>query len=168
MYIDYGYRNYFEGISEALSQTGTTAEKLAVAISAITTSLGNNIESIVANVNELQRIVGNINGDGELGNRISNIENVLQLNCWGNNKIYDIEQQLNSLQCRTDCVESEIYTYLRPVLDETTEKSNQIYELEILKQKARNDIQINFDTNDLDNWYDNFMKELNETYGSLE
>ena len=168
MHIDYGYRDYFEGISEALSQTGTTAEKLAIAISAITSSLGNNIESIVANINELQQIVGNINGDGDLRNRVSNIENVLQLNCWSNNKIDNIEQELNGLQCRTDCVESEIHTYLRPVLDETTEKSNQIYELEILKQKARNDIQINFDTNDLDNWYDNFMKELDETYGSLE
>ena len=168
MYIDYGYRDYYEGISEALSQTGTTAEKLAVAISAITSSLGNNIESIVANINELQRIVGNINEDGNLGNRISNIENVLQLNCWGNNKIDNIEQELNGLRFRTDCVESEVYTCPRPVLDETTEKSNQIYELEILKQKAQNDIQINFDTNDLDNWYDNFMKELDETYGSLE
>lgn len=168
MHIDYGYRDYFEGISEALSQTGTTAEKLAIAISAITSSLGNNIESIVANINELQQIVGNINEDGDLGNRISNIENVLQLNCWGNNRIDNMEQELNGLRCRTDCVESEVYTYLRPVLDETTEKSNQIYELEILKQKARNDIQINFDTNDLDNWYDNFMKELDETYGSLE
>ena len=168
MHIDYGYRDYFEGISEALSQTGTTAEKLAVAISAITSSLGNNIESIIANINELQRIVGDINGDGELKNRINSIENVLQLNDWGNNRIDNIEQELNSLQCRTDCVESEVYNYLRPVLDETTEKSKQIYELEILKQKARNDIQINFDTNDLDNWYDNFMKELDETYGSLD
>ena len=168
MYIDYGYRSYFEGITEALKQTGTTSEKLAVAITAITSSLGTNIENIVANLNELQRVVGNTDRDNALTSRIDNIENVLQLNCWSNHRIENIETELQDLYDRTCCVESEIYNNLRPVLDETAEKSNQIYELEILKQKARNDIQINFDTNDLDNWYDNFMKELDATYGSLE
>lgn len=168
MYIDYGYRDYFEGISEALRQTCTTSEKLAVAITAITSSLGANIENIVANLNELQRVVGNTDESNALTNRVDNIENVLQLNCWGNHRIENIETELQSLYNRTCCVENEIYDHLRPALDETTEKSNQIYELEILKQKARNDIQINFDSNDLDNWYDNFMKELDETYGSLD
>ena len=168
MYIDYGYKTQFDGLAEAMRDVGTTTEKLAVAISCITSSLGQNIENIVANVNELYHIIGG-NGEQEaLRSRLDNIENTLHLNRWGNNRIEDIENYINQNESRICALEGSSYDYLRPVLDDTTEKLKKLYDLEILKQKSRNDIQINFDTNDLDDWYDNFMKELDETYGSLD
>ena len=63
--------------------------------------------------------------------------------------------------------ENETYSHLRPELDALIEKSNQKTDLEISGQKGARrllpiieDRIIPIDTKDLDEWYENFLKEL--------
>ena len=74
---------------------------------------------------------------------------------------------LNDLQNRLQVCENETYGNLRPGLDDLTEKLNQKADLEISKQKGTRrllpiieDRTIPIDTKDLDEWYENFLKEL--------
>lgn len=78
-----------------------------------------------------------------------------------------LTRSLNELQGRMVCCENEIYNCLRPELDALTEKSNQKIDLEISGQKGARrllpiieDRIIPIDTKDLDEWYENFLKEL--------
>lgn len=78
-----------------------------------------------------------------------------------------LTRSLNELQGRMGCCENEIYSCLRPELDALTEKSNQKIDLEISEQKGARrllpiieDRTIPIDTKDLDEWYENFLKEL--------
>ena len=63
--------------------------------------------------------------------------------------------------------ENEVYVNLRPELDALTEKSNQKIDLEISGQKGAHrflpiieDRTISIDTKNLDEWYEQFLKEL--------
>lgn len=78
-----------------------------------------------------------------------------------------LTRSLNELQGRMGCCENEVYSCLRPELDALTEKSNQKIDLEISEQKGARrllpiieDRIIPIDTKDLDEWYENFLKEL--------
>lgn len=77
-----------------------------------------------------------------------------------------LTRSLNELQGRMGYCENEI-SCLRPELDALTEKSNQKIDLEISEQKGTRrllpiieDRTIPIDTKDLDEWYENFLKEL--------
>ena len=63
--------------------------------------------------------------------------------------------------------ENEVYDNLRPELDALIEKSNQKTDLEISEQKSARrllpiieDRTISIDTKNLDEWYEQFLKEL--------
>lgn len=78
-----------------------------------------------------------------------------------------LTRALNELQGRMCACENETYGYLRPELDALTEKSNQKTDLEISEQRGARrllpiieDRIIPIDTKDLDEWYENFLKEL--------
>lgn len=78
-----------------------------------------------------------------------------------------LTRALNELQGRVRACENETYSYLRPELDALIEKSNQKTDLEISEQKGARrllpiieDRIIPIDTKDLDEWYENFLKEL--------
>lgn len=71
-----------------------------------------------------------------------------------------------ALQSRINVIENDL-SGIRPELDAITEKLNQKADLEIFKQKGSRrllpiieDRIIPIDTKDLDDWYDNFLKEL--------
>lgn len=78
-----------------------------------------------------------------------------------------LTRSLNELQNRLCVCENETYGNLRPGLDALIEKSNQKTDLEISGQKGARrllpiieDRIIPIDTKDLDEWYENFLKEL--------
>lgn len=78
-----------------------------------------------------------------------------------------LTRSLNELQNRLCVCENETYGNLRPGLDALIEKSNQKTDLEISGQKGARrllpiieDRTIPIDTKDLDEWYENFLKEL--------
>lgn len=78
-----------------------------------------------------------------------------------------LTQALNELQGRMCSCEGETYGYLRPELDALIEKSKQKTDLEISEQKGARrllpiieDRIIPIDTKDLDEWYEEFLKEL--------
>lgn len=78
-----------------------------------------------------------------------------------------LTHSLNGLQNRLYVCENEIYGNLRPGLGALIEKSNQKTDLEISGQKGARrllpiieDRTIPIDTKDLDEWYENFLKEL--------
>ena len=79
---------------------------------------------------------------------------------------YETENIQNGLDCRTAVLEMEI-SDLRSAMDAKTEKSNQKTDLEISGQRGARrllpiieDRIIPIDTKDLDEWYENFVKEL--------
>ena len=79
----------------------------------------------------------------------------------------EINQSFEMLQCRMNYCENEIYDNLRPGLDALIEKSNQKTDLEISEQKGARrflpiieDRTISIDTQNLDEWYEKFLKEL--------
>lgn len=79
----------------------------------------------------------------------------------------EIKQLFEMLQCRMNYCENEVYVNLRPGSDDLTEKSNQKIDLEISGQRGTRrllpiieDRTIPIDTRDLDEWYENFLKEL--------
>ena len=79
---------------------------------------------------------------------------------------YETENIQSGLDCRTAMLEMKI-SDLRPELDALIEKSNQKTDLEISRQKGTRrllpiieDRIIPIDTKDLDEWYENFVKEL--------
>lgn len=78
-----------------------------------------------------------------------------------------LTRSLSDLQNRLQVCENETYGNLRPGLDALIEKSNQKNDLEISGQKGARrllpiieDRIIPIDTKDLDEWYENFLKEL--------
>ena len=81
--------------------------------------------------------------------------------------IQRMTESLQNLENRANFCENEILYGIRPALDELTEKSNQKCDLEISMQKGARrflpiieDTTTPIDTKDLDNWYENFLKEL--------
>ena len=80
--------------------------------------------------------------------------------------IGDIQYQMTEQLNKICSIEMELHD-LRPGLDALTEKSNQKTDLEISGQKCARrflptigDRTIPIDTKDLDEWYENFLKEL--------
>lgn len=78
-----------------------------------------------------------------------------------------LTRSLDELQNRVCACENETYNNLRPDLDALIEKSNQKADLEISGQKGARRLLpiienriIPIDTKDLDEWYENFLKEL--------
>ena len=79
----------------------------------------------------------------------------------------EIKQSFETLQCRMNYCENEVYVNLRPGLDALIEKSNQKTDLEISEQKGAHrflpiieDRTISIDTKNLDEWYEKFLKEF--------
>ena len=78
-----------------------------------------------------------------------------------------MSKELQNLNSRTNVCEDEIFYSIRPELDALTEKSNQKCDLEISEQKGARrlfpiieDTTTPIDTKDIDDWYENFLKEL--------
>lgn len=72
----------------------------------------------------------------------------------------ELEPQLSEVKSRLKTTESEIFDYLRPDLDALIEKSNQKTDLEKIEPIVEIKREPIFDTKELDEWYDNFMKEF--------
>ena len=81
--------------------------------------------------------------------------------------VQKMAESLQDLENRTNVCENEIFYDIRPALDELTEKPNQKSNLEISRQKGARrllpiieDATTPIDTKDIDDWYENFLKEL--------
>lgn len=73
--------------------------------------------------------------------------------------IVDLTTALNNLQNRVCVCESEIFSCIRSELDALTEKSNQKEDLEKISPIVPKETKL-INTQNLDDWYDNFLKEL--------
>ena len=70
-----------------------------------------------------------------------------------------LTKSLSELQGRMCCCEGEVYGYLRPELDALIEKSKQKENLEKISPIVSKEVKL-INTQNLDEWYDNFLKEL--------
>ena len=82
--------------------------------------------------------------------------------------VQKMAKSLQDLENRTNFCENEILYGIRPVLDAFSEKPNQKSDLEISGQKGVRrllpiieDTTTPIDTTDIDDWYENFLRELN-------
>lgn len=72
----------------------------------------------------------------------------------------ELKPSMHDIAHRVHASESELYGYIRPELDALIEKSKQETVLEKIDPIVEIKRETIFDTKELDEWYDNFIKEF--------
>lgn len=122
-----------------------TGEDLAMALATIVTQVGISFDEATEALRKLSQT-------------LQNVQNQMVVN---QSMIFvELEPQLSEVKGRLKAAESEIFDHLRPDLDALIEKSNQKTDLEKIEPIIEIKREPIFDTKELDEWYDNFMKEF--------